>query len=47
MDMVLDDDYEVIVWEAFARIPFKDVVQFIKNLRDVLEDMFVPREGKE
>lgn len=44
MDMILDDDYDVIVWEAFARVPLKDVVQYIKNMKDVLEENFIPRE---
>jgi hypothetical protein len=44
MEMLLDRNDEVLVWEAFDREHPSNVYEFICNLRELLERTFIPRE---
>ena len=44
MQMLLDRNDEVLVWEAFEHEHPSNVYEFISNLRDALALTFMPRE---
>ncbi len=44
MEMLLDRNDDVLVWEAFEHEHPSNVYEFISNLRDALALTFIPRE---
>ena len=44
LDMLLKRDDEVLVWDAFEYKHPQNIYEFINNLKDVLEENFIPRE---
>lgn len=44
LDMFINKDDEVILWEVFDSMPRESVVELVDTLKEVLEKLFVPRE---
>jgi len=42
---VIHETDEVIVWEPFERMPREKIAELTTNLKEVLEKLFIPREG--
>lgn len=37
------ENYIIVVWEAFENHPIEEVVRLIDDLKEALEDTFIPR----
>jgi hypothetical protein len=44
LEMFVNKDDEVILWEVFDGMPREAVIELVDTLKEVLEKLFVPRE---
>ena len=44
LDMLLNRDAEVLIWQPFERYELEDLAEQIEDMRDALLNTFIPRE---